>query len=1851
MLLLAAGLSAIAAAAPAHVDSVPSKGIHALKLPIERWGRYALRCAGEQPVAMSLATRRSGVIARDGEPGVRNPRIDLFLDIGEYKVVLQGPPKASGLTRFSATPFAPAAPPARLVWLRENRLSLDDLQQAGFWFELESDTDVHLEAAGRNLAELALWRDGEWLVDIPRRTFVAEPSEEKPLAGMVLAGRLPKGTYLLAAYGGPGGRGMGAEWARQSEEHPLFLQGGIETLSANEARTVALSGKGYAQFLLPPGASHVIAEAADKQRLIAEATRLTVDYQVSGWMATDSIHGKSSSPNLMLSLGRLDAAHGRRMVRFTGKPGQTFTVKTLDASVEYLSGTAGQSWWIYSQHSGRPDDQLGASGAIVNEKDGSIVAVQADTLAPDREWARRFNLLDNVSAFVWVAAEGKYALAPGGVEYTWRIKRFHHPLPPDYREPDFLSGKQSLELGRGLHLLEIQPENKGIATLVLAKSSLLGGMVSAGKAALGVGEADRKWNRPRPALRFSGISPAPDETYRVFLNSQAPEAQVMGGRTLPIDPDSALGVWCAPGEKVAVPTVLRGRRILRVTDAGGAAQSFEMDGRRVDGAVEAEAGSHALVLSGAGAEPRFLLLRAERPELRPTGPPPPFPDEARAAVPKFEALRPGSPAFLDLERAAGRPFALRVTEAGLYRIETTGRLATSLALSDRFRQFLRNASTNGVGRNALLIEYLLPGDYLLSVETAGNSAGRLGLAAYRNPLAEGGRLEDGIDNRKHIESFSGAAYAIAVADAGRYRFESLGLQGNFPFRLEDEDGWPLEPPVNPEPLEIDLGAGSYRMISLPTVLEGRRVARMQAMVDRRAIKGKGPHPLPLNTTLASTWVSAGAKGKPLPASARAAPAVFLFDLPAPLNVRMSVTDGFTATLRAEGSDSTLASWSGKRRTALPMGRYRLAVAPRKPSNHVPYQVTVGTRELAPGLSYGLSRAETFAVSLGASGIVELGSQGMHDMAATLLDTDGKTVLAANDDGFLDWNFSISRALKAGRYFLKVESAEPGFGETRVYMRALTDTLMAALSSREGRPATVRAALGRRIGVFPLADSDTAGIIACAARGNSRIGLALEGSLPGGLWAPVIQESGMDPSLSLPRTPGRRYRAKVWAESGGEGPVEFAYVSATPEPASWKEAEKGLAGRAVPLGAEHRAWFKVDLDRHAPGHIRAESDKAPLLSIGAAQALDRAFTHESGAWFASVERYAWVELRFEREGRFRVKLSPLLLQPGPPRVTALPGGSPRVFATPPTPGTVALLAVETDGLRPLAGPLPDGPGAAEDFRIGTIRVRNRAWIGDGLAATVRLPGDGFRMAVWNARPPVDGSQPAARLALTELALTEGGMLASGVSEWRSAEPSARRFRLPDQGPYRVRVTLPPGSAAAFRRKDGTALLECASGSEPKLREFNAQGGELFLLAQAPEARFDIAAYALTGKDHLEALARQELAAGAAWQSRFSGEGAELLPLRGAEKKPARLYFRGSIRAVEYYDRSGRLAPKSDDGSVVGPGGLLRVLHGEGWGRMDLCGSGGAAEVMACKWAAGLQPARVTDIAGASVHGLSDGVNWFGFTLEEVRHVNLSAPAPASVILLREGAPAHYQEAWEKFNWDLPLDPGRYVLGLRPLAGASLDGIPFSALFRGIAVLSEKRPFSAFLGAGEGRLLRVDVAKKDRFGIGLRMQRETVEARLYDAKGMRVAQGKQHFLELEPGRYHLWLRVPEGREGTEVTAYLFGQEAPPNEPPEALVRWIVNGAEGPRPVTGTVGDEDAGEGTSAWTRLLEDGVDGEEEGATEGGDAGEDEASQDGGGEEGDGEGESSDGEGEEGDSENGSDSEAGGESDEGGDGNE
>jgi hypothetical protein len=1725
-------------------DTFPAKGSHTLILPIATWGRYSIRSSGDQPVAFSIADRRGGVLLRDGAPGERHGRIDLFLEIGDYKIAAQGPKNATADAVIIAEPFRypEGCKPAYLLPFKENRLELHDLEQCAFWFEAPKDTTVYIEASGRFLGDLRLWQDGAWLVKSHNNTFVARPKAETPLSGIILTARVAKGWYMAAAYGG-----KGKDWSVKSGDAPLYLQSGLETFDANISTVMSIPAKGYVRFLLSNRVTAVVVEEPQRAPLYVEAGG-----------SIDSICAKSSRPRLALSCA------GGGSVRISGAPGQAFTLQTIGGCIGEIQGNGG-AWWISSIHSGNHSDGLGASGFIVESdydsihgisRNPRIAAVSADTLSGDREIARRFNVLseNGLTSYVWVDAEGSYRVSPGGSGFRWRLSPYFITPPQDFKPPDLQEAAAAVSLNRGLHVLELFPGKKGIASIVIQKTSLLGNVLKAGKEAMLGQDGNRVWMSGRPSIQLTSFPAAAGRRYSIHLNSQDPEISSLFARPLPIDPDTALGIWSRPGENLRIPVRLIGRRALRLVDSRGTPSPFSLSGRQYAGSALVDSGAYTLDIPEGGKEPRLLLLASGRPELAPAAPPPPFPDEKRLSLPSFPALAPEKAVFLDLNRAASVPYSLTIDEPGIYRIETTGRLLTRLSLHDRLYNFVRNAEGNGIGRNAMLIEYLLRGSYRIDAGAIGNSAGHCGLAAARCPLVEGGALVPSIDNPVMVPAYAGVSYSIRIPAQGPYRVESIGQRGNFPFRFEDKNGWPFEPAVSSRELSVSLDKGDYRLISLPAMQEGRRIARLTRGTERRSLKGKGPHPLDLNEPLSLVWEE----------SPDTLPATFVFSLVSPVTAALSATDGFAAALYQKGVDSAVARWSSKKRLELAAGDYRLCLKPRKKSNHAPYQVSVATRDLIPGLSYTLTKPQTMRVSVGGGGVAQIGSQGMLDVIATLFESDAKTVIAKSDDGFLDWNFAISRVLKPGRYFLRVESVEPGFSSTTVFMRALTDTLMNALSCAGEEPLQVRCELSQRLAIFPVAAADTGDILACGLKCRSRCGLAVEKRPAGrGDWSPVAQEVGDAPMISVPKDQKSVYRIKIWSEAAGEEFFELSYFSAKASPATWRDASGGLSGRAVAVGSGSCGWFKLDLsapEAKAPGHFRAHSGKNQLIAVGVSTAFDTCFADESPSAFPAMQPYVWVEFHCEQPGRFTARLEPLPLEKQERIVTSFIGNRPRVFTAKQSGKSALFFWVESDGGHPLAGVAQQSGAALPPLSVRGIPVRQEMWTSRDRSANVVLPGEETRAIIWNALPSVDQTRPPATIACAELPLKDGGALSIGVSSWTSEAPGSRVIHhAKSDGPVSLRVTLPPRAAALVTRLDGTRRLECSFDEEPDVREFFTDGGDLFLFAPAPGLRFDVTAFSADS----DAYGGRWLAPEKTWQIKVQRNTTVLLPLGRDMKKSGRLFYHGAVHSLAWIDAAGGLHADLSDGESVGPGGFLSIDAGEGPLKLDLCEEATPEGIMACKWGASLSPQGPVSIDRSSIVRLGDRVTWFAFRLADTQHVNFGAPHPLAAVLLRDKKPINYQEAWERFNWDLPLTPGNYFLGIHPIAGSSLEGGRLSVLYRPIERMSEKQPFTCSLAPGESRLVRFDVQKKDRFGIGVRMVKEAAQVCLYDSRGGVAARGRQQFVELSKGIYYLWMQVPSGAEGTSLTACLFGQEPPPNEPPEKLVKWIINGAQGPRP----------------------------------------------------------------------------------------
>ncbi|MBV8199626.1 MAG: hypothetical protein JOZ15_03280, partial [Acidobacteria bacterium] len=290
---------------------VPAAGRQEAILSVERFGRYSVRAASRQGTAVRVIDRMAGELGAAGEAGHENGRLDLFLDRGDYQVVTESHLHGEGAAKLSVEPFrdardvgnpgnaakagsaseashtsdsrggtaaagaATAAPsgqrterPRRVARRAQERQpavaapelverklvteSLDDLRQLSYWLRLAARREVRLEAAGRNLADLRLWRDGSWLEDVEPSCGAIQPVTGQPLLRCEIAATLPAGLYLVTLYGG-----LPQPWSEDAAEHPLYLRWEYPLLAAAGRRRYQVSPFGEDRFELPANVNYV----------------------------------------------------------------------------------------------------------------------------------------------------------------------------------------------------------------------------------------------------------------------------------------------------------------------------------------------------------------------------------------------------------------------------------------------------------------------------------------------------------------------------------------------------------------------------------------------------------------------------------------------------------------------------------------------------------------------------------------------------------------------------------------------------------------------------------------------------------------------------------------------------------------------------------------------------------------------------------------------------------------------------------------------------------------------------------------------------------------------------------------------------------------------------------------------------------------------------------------------------------------------------------------------------------------------------------------------------------------------------------------------------------------------------------------------------------------------------------------------------------------------------------------------------------------------------------------------------------------------------------------------------------
>jgi hypothetical protein len=1308
----------------------------------------------------------------------------------------------------------------------------------------------------------------------------AEPSieDERPPAG---AARGASGERGEGGEGGEGEAGAEGGAGTQGEDEALANAGGAtlprggastadegsSTESAPESAPGAAMEEGAAEAALPAASGGGEEEMGSRQEAAGEESGAETPEAVRQAREETSPEAEKSGETSGEETGEAGgqaaseaaAAPGtaapRLWVSVRGIPGQVYVLQHFEQKSSYVFSTEGH-YWISTVHSGDPRDSVDATAILTSRPTNfsereRLEKASAVPIDSQHVWARRFNLLGRLELFLDVGDQGTYeVVAAGGGQF--RIEPFLTWRPEKYKAPDFRRSGSRWELDRGLYVLTAVPLRRGgIVTLGVRPAGKFGNLI---KEAAAPG-AERE--PVRASARFADVLLEINRDYTLHLNQQPGVEAGAVLRTLPVDLGQPLPVTQRPGEPLRLEFTAGSAGTLRAEAEDGHLLETMVDGGAWQTAAAVGPGNHQLQVrdpaDAAATQTVSYSLWVEPRELAAEAPLPPLPAAALASLPRFPLLRPGAPRFVDLARGESASFLVQAEQPALYQLQTTGVLATSAALRTRTVTSLAAGSANGVGRNALVRQYLRQGDFQATVTAEGRSQGHLGVELLATPLLDGGELRLAAPARVTLPAGQGVVYRFSIAEAGDYRLLAMGLGFVYSCRLEDAAGWPIMTPGIAADLSQRLLPGSYRLVLLPQPIAGRAVTLLTRRQEPPRLPGHGPHPLPLGTRVEHLWQEPAGADDP---QAPRPPDLWRFDLPAAATATITLDAEMQGTLTrldpgAGGADAaapTATSELGQvppgraLKLELAAGHYQLAVVCSRRNSLVRYRVRVRTAELVDGEEPLLTAPATLNVSVGGAGLVEIASYSASDVRARLYAADGR-LIADEDDRPDDWNFLISERLPAGRYRLEIEPVGRRRAKLRVSMRTAAEVEDKPLAL----PYAGEIAPAGDVRLLPLVLPAQANLLLVAARSQENLGLGVE-VRQGDAWRLVGSSTGREPrvELALPAAPaagGAGYRVRLWSLERRGNPVRLAAAAVTAPRLREGQLAKGTALPLVPrleppLGP--LAAAVVELDR--PGLVRLQlaagaerpgkTTRAARAGAGGADAGGDAGADEAGAGWrgGSVAGQAlaplstiggttmsglaesgsriWLVAEGQR-GAARVRGARLALASGLDRTAAFRLPAP----VPPATGSEVLCDLDrgratADGpvlamVTALAGQpavqVTDAAGSGGTGAMGAMGGMGPAAtlaIGPRSAVSVALAPRRPVAQVWDADPGLLGAAPPElRLAQLSFPAPRRETASWGVYGGSLAGLEARQFELPP-GAKKVRLSLGAATVAVL-----------------------------------------------------------------------------------------------------------------------------------------------------------------------------------------------------------------------------------------------------------------------------------------------------------------------------------------------------------------------------------------------------------------------------------------------------------------------
>ncbi|MFA5137639.1 MAG: hypothetical protein WC728_00285 [Elusimicrobiota bacterium] len=1714
VLLYALCPAAALAASPAVLSKseLPARGRQEAILSITSFGRYAVTAKSAQGTGVQLVDRMAGPGAISGAAGEQDGRLDLFLERGDYKIIAHGHDKAAGTVRLEAHDFSERnvpQPPA-LVEDKLIETELKDFEQASYWVEIKERRMAVLEAAGRSLADLRLWKDGAWLVDAAPVITTVQPKIGQPLRVCRLAAKLEPGLYLLSAYGG-----IALPWAEDSGLHPFYLRSGIPRLGSVTRKRFTISPFGTDRYSVPGSNTYFRIELAEAREMSLQAGWIDDANPFGNSGPVANIQKNSLPPVAELLTG--GNGNARHIVTITGEAGTAYVFQHFESNNRYSFQGSGE-YWMSSVHSGHPQDSVDATAVLVSGRDTYRTRPLMDQMIELDQatgYSRRANLLDSLTLFLRINQKGAYQVVSQGVPARFVIEPFFTDRPSNYARPVWRPGGHAWDLDPGYYVLTAEPEKKGIMDLIIRPASWVNWVW---------GKLDRTEGKVaasvRAAVRFPRVSLDRDLWYTLYLNSQPEVKAGLVLRPLPLDLTDPLPVTQRPEETVAVPILVPEEGTLQAEAEDGSFMELSVDNGPWQKRHVVSAGRHDLSVRSTAKDTINYALSLEPRRLSAATPLPPLSQAAQDRLPNFPLLTDSDPRYFDLDRNASTTFNIRADKSALYQIESAGNLAMEGNLRSRTTPQLVRESENGKGRNFFIRQYLHEGDYQITVASRGRSKGHLGLVMDKSGVIQAGFITSRTPARLSLPAGKAAAYQFIITQPGEYRVRALGLGRTFKCRLEDKDGWPVEAPNSDADITRSFDKGRYRMIILPESTDARVVTVIEPVKRPRRYKGHGPHNLPLAILVDHGWTEPESGKERVPDR-------WKFELPAEGDVSIELTGEMQADLikaNPNGTTERVAfippgrGWEGR----LAAGSYRIDAVCMRVNNRAAYRVAVRPQQLMTGMSRDIGVPSAVLVAIGQAGLAELSSFGGVDVKARLTTEDG-AVIAENDDRPDDWNFHIAASLKPGMYRLHVEPEASGEGTCSVAVRTPKEEGKAALSV----PADTKIRLSDSVQVLPLALPANGELLTLSARAPENVGLAVETAEQGG-WRTIGSTSGRNTRLDVPlrETPAAasgRYRLRLWSMDRRDTVVELSALFVSPPQLTEGDLKRGIELSFVDGNRKFVAAAAVRIERG--GLLRIPDEFRRLRwSAGALHACERPdeflpvqpgfvwITGEAAARDVKAER---VSLSSGEDKAIQVRMHREKI------LCDLAGGSR---------GPVLAIASSRIG-RPGVEIIEQGSGDPRDI--------GRLVVGEHSALSVSLHPQKPVSMLW---PAVSLEEPfEARLMQVSFPAPEAASVKDGLNGVLEGK-RAKVYELP-KGKKRIGLSLGEAVVAAMVNDDAVASVHWAEGNA-FTETFETDAARLLLLhTREGEGRYAIELAVLA-----DGVATRSLAVGQPFEQVMLNSGRSRLPV-AAETTPGAsrrtLHVRGAKKAI-FTDQNGAVAMGSDV-EVGEHGGMLMLEHGPGPLLSWLDRPGGEAADL---WAVNENPERAS-ISPPALLPLDGRYKTYGIDVAKPAMLHVRSAAPLVTYLNRGDKVPEVEIHPQGVTLDAYLPTGVAELRLRALGGASLSG-QIAISISPVIPTDEGLGPEVLLAPGGTRLFSFTVRQEAMIGAGVKADSDNVDVELLDRTGTVLGKGVSQMLRLKPGAYLIKLQAPDASMPVKARPALVGLRAPDTSPPPEEVR---------------------------------------------------------------------------------------------------